>query len=79
MSNPTISNNGSKIWYNEDAKLHRVDGPAVEYKDGTKAWWINGTRIYTLCPKGTTYNGDMNDIPLAIKQSIISETLKLQQ
>ena len=27
---------------NADGQLHRIDGPAVEYKDGTKEWWING-------------------------------------
>jgi hypothetical protein len=27
---------------NEQGKLHREDGPAVEYKDGTKYWLING-------------------------------------
>jgi hypothetical protein len=31
-------------YYNEDGKLHREDGPAAEYGDGTKEWWINGKR-----------------------------------
>ena len=22
--------------------LHRTDGPAIEYDDGTKFWWVNG-------------------------------------
>lgn len=25
----------------EDGKLHRVNGPAIEYLDGTKYWWLN--------------------------------------
>jgi hypothetical protein len=25
-----------------EGSLHREDGPAVEYKDGTKKWCING-------------------------------------
>lgn len=29
-------------WYNKDKKLHRDDGPAVEFFDGYKAWWVNG-------------------------------------
>jgi len=26
------------------AKLHRTDGPAVEYSDGTKMWYVNGQK-----------------------------------
>ena len=29
-------------WYNLQGKLHRIDGPAVEYADGDKAWYLNG-------------------------------------
>jgi hypothetical protein len=27
---------------NERGYLHRTDGPAIEYHDGTKSWYING-------------------------------------
>ena len=27
-----------------NGKLHRLDGPAVEYPDGYKAWYLNGER-----------------------------------
>ena len=27
---------------NEQGKLHREDGPAIEWKSGTKEWRING-------------------------------------
>lgn len=28
---------------NEEFKiLHREDGPVIEFKDGSKQWWING-------------------------------------
>jgi hypothetical protein len=36
---------GNKRWYLHN-KLHRVDGPAVEYADGHKSWWLNGTHYY---------------------------------
>ena len=29
-------------WWLENGKLHREDGPAVEFFSGEKAWWING-------------------------------------
>ncbi len=32
---------GYKRWYLND-KLHREDGPAVEWVDGTKSWYLNG-------------------------------------
>ena len=34
-------NKGYNIPY---GKLHRVDGPAIEYSNGTKEWYINGKR-----------------------------------
>ena len=31
------------IYYKNKLNLfHRTDGPAVEYTDGFKSWWING-------------------------------------
>ena len=40
--NSTLSNNSSKRWYNEHNELHREDGPAVIWRDGTKFWYMNG-------------------------------------
>ena len=36
----TTGANGTKYWYIND-KLHREDGPAVEFANGTKYWYIN--------------------------------------
>ena len=36
--------NGDKVWCNEQGKRHRTDGPAVEWADGYKEWWLNGDR-----------------------------------
>ena len=35
----TITSDGSKEWRREDGKLHRVDGPAKEFGDGSLEWW----------------------------------------
>ena len=32
---------GSRCWY-VNGKLHREDGPALEYSNGTKCWFKNG-------------------------------------
>lgn len=29
-------------WKNKDGLLHREDGPAVEWADGFKFWYLNG-------------------------------------
>jgi len=37
---------GDKIYYKDKAMTiyHRHDGPAVEWFDGTKTWWVDGKR-----------------------------------
>ena len=37
-----VDSNGDRFWHNEKNQLHREDGPAVEYTNGYKSWWING-------------------------------------
>ena len=34
-----IDKYGNKYWRLND-KLHREDGPAYEYADGSKEWWV---------------------------------------
>ena len=33
---------GNRLYYNSAGLLHRDDGPAIEYPDGSKYWWQNG-------------------------------------
>jgi len=35
-----VNANGTKFWY-LNGKLHREDGPAVEYANGSKKWYLN--------------------------------------
>ena len=35
---------GTKKWYKDD-KLHRDDGPAIEYANGYKEYWLNGDPV----------------------------------
>lgn len=32
------------IYQNDKGYFHREDGPAIEYSDGEKQWWLNGVR-----------------------------------
>jgi len=41
-----IDTNGTKFYY-KDRKmtmLHRLDGPAVEWFNGDKCWWVDGKK-----------------------------------
>jgi hypothetical protein len=41
-----ISSDGNKFYYKDKKKTihHRVDGPAIEYVDGYKLWYVDGKR-----------------------------------
>ena len=40
-----IDRNGNKIYRNESGKLHRLDGPAIEYSNGDKEWFKNARKF----------------------------------
>ena len=40
-STPVIDLDGDTFWYNSAGDLHRTDGPAVEYANGDKEWYVN--------------------------------------
>jgi len=35
----------STTWFNLEGKLHREDGPAVEYTNGYKSYYIKGRNL----------------------------------
>jgi hypothetical protein len=35
---------GNIRYYNSKSDLHRLDGPAIEWIDGDKEWWVIGNR-----------------------------------
>lgn len=54
----TINIHGDKYWRNKNGKLHRIDNPAVEYRDGTKEWWQMG-KLHRIDGPAVEYkNGD---------------------
>ena len=42
MSQLIVKNTYETRHYNDQGKLHRENGPAVEKDNGDKEWWING-------------------------------------
>jgi len=37
----TVNKYKTICWYNEKNQLHRLNGPAIEWADGTKEWWVD--------------------------------------
>jgi hypothetical protein len=50
----TVGKNEDGKYYLKNGKLHRTDGPAIEWSDGSKAWYIDGKRHRT---NGPAYKG----------------------
>ena len=40
-----VDEDGTRRYYNTAGQLHRTDGPAIEWADGDKWWFLNGKRI----------------------------------
>jgi len=51
-----IDKDGTKRWY-LNGKLHREDGPAIEYTDGNKFWCLNGKLHRTDGPACEYFGG----------------------
>ena len=49
---------GTKFWRLPNGKLHREDGPAVEYANGAKLWYVNDKRHRIGGPAAEWANGD---------------------
>jgi len=65
-STKKIQSDGTIKWHNEAGRLHREDGPAIEWADGTKYWCLNGKYHREDGPAGEFANGTkvwfLNDI-----------------
>jgi hypothetical protein len=44
MSTPQTDQQGNCCWYNSKGELHREDGPAMEWADGYRVWYLNNQR-----------------------------------
>jgi hypothetical protein len=38
----TVDKDGEKRWFNQAGQQHRLDGPAIERRNGFKEWYQNG-------------------------------------
>ena len=56
---------GTRTYYNSANQLHRTDGPAIEYADGSKSWYqndqyhrVDGPAIDWTCGRKEWYQND---------------------
>ena len=78
----TVDDYGNKRWYS-NGKLHREDGPAIEYAGGDKEWWINGKRHHEDGPAIEWANGYkewyINDKRVTEKDVLnLSQTIEIE-
>ena len=43
-----MANGYKSVAVNKQGELHRTDGPAIEYADGSKEWYLNGKRHLSI-------------------------------
>jgi hypothetical protein len=36
---------GDKVWFTHSSRIHRIDGPAIEYVDGRKSWYLDNDKL----------------------------------
>ena len=70
-----------KEYTNSSGQLHREDGPAIEYHNGNKHWYINGVRHRTDGPACEDSDGskvcismDNYTEPMVLLMKILMET-----
>jgi hypothetical protein len=54
----TVDNDKTIRWYNDKDQPHRLDGPAIEYVNGSKEWYVDGKRHRLDGPAIEWANGD---------------------
>ena len=64
----------SKCWYIGDTIRHREYGPAIEYPNGNKAWYIHGIEI--LPEKAVNNEHFKKKYPELVKSMIIDQVHK---
>ena len=60
-----IDRNGSREWYDKKGELHREDGPAVEWNDGTKEWYRHG-KLHRVDGPAIEYSDENKTIPILL-------------
>ena len=71
-----INSNGDKCWY-FDGNLHRVDGPAIEYSNGYKYWYLNGIEYTEIEYNTETNKTNMIELTVADIEKLLGKKVKI--
>ena len=81
MTSIKIEYKDRTVYRNNKKRLHRIDGPAVIYKDGSKVWYINDKIHREDGPAIEYFDGTkqwyLNDIPYS-EQNYYQEIAKIK-
>lgn len=53
-----IDKKGNRFWFNKKHEFHRIGGPAIEWNNGDKEWYINDTLYRENGPAIEDRDGD---------------------
>lgn len=49
-------------WGNEQGQIHRIDGPAVEYLNGAKEWYVHSLSLVGFYPRSSLTLGNARQV-----------------
>jgi hypothetical protein len=64
---------GSKEWF-QNGERHRLDGPAVEYADGSKEWFIEDEYLTE-----SEFNARINPVELTLDEIALKFNIPVSQ
>lgn len=64
---------GNRLWVNKQGERHRIYGPAVEFANGKKEWWVEDKSITKLVRKLLAKSPFGEDVHLGILAEYFAE------
>ena len=74
LGGPAFISSDRKEWY-KDGRLHREDGPAIEYANGSKHWYLNGKRVTRAEHKALT--APVEEMTMAQLEAALGKRIKI--
>ena len=71
-----VNENGT--FWKLNGNLHREDGPAIEYANGTKEWWLNGKQ-YTEEEFNRATKNDVPEYTMEEAINLIGHEFKIKK
>ena len=75
LGGPAFTCSGMSSWY-QNGRLHRADGPAVEWADGTKNWYLDGIKVTQAQHKKLTA-APVEEMTMAQLEAALGKKIKI--